>query len=146
MNLEAMEVRIAQTDDEIRDCFPVMRELRPHLREGEFVAQVRRQERNGYKLAYLAEGGAVTSISGYRFFENLASGAVLYVDDLVTRPEARSKGYGGVLFDWLIAQARANNCDTLELDSGVQRFGAHRFYLGRWMDIVSHHFRLHLHQ
>jgi GNAT superfamily N-acetyltransferase len=146
MNLEAAQIRVALTDDEIGACFPVMRELRPHLRGDEFVARVRRQERNGYRLAYLVEGGAVTSVSGYRFFENLASGAVLYVDDLVTRPEARSKGYGGALFDWLLAQARANNCDTLELDSGVQRFAAHRFYLARRMDIASHHFRLYVHQ
>jgi hypothetical protein len=32
------------------------------------------------------------------------------------------------------------------LDSGVQRFGAHRFYLRRRMDITSHHFALDLRQ
>lgn len=30
----------------------------------------------------------------------------------------------------------------LHLDSGVQRYGAHRFYLRHGMDITSHHFRL----
>ena len=54
----------------------------------------------------------------------------------------RSAGYGGQLFDWLVERARAEGCRTLELDSGVQRFDAHRFYLVRRMSIVSHHFRL----
>jgi hypothetical protein len=30
------------------------------------------------------------------------------------------------------------------LDSGVQRFGAHRFYLRRRMNITSHHFAIDL--
>ena len=30
----------------------------------------------------------------------------------------------------------------LDLDSGVQRFPAHRFYLGQGMAITAHHFAL----
>jgi len=32
----------------------------------------------------------------------------------------------------------------LHLDSGVQRFSAHRFYLSKRMEISSHHFSLKL--
>jgi hypothetical protein len=38
-----------------------------------------------------------------------------------------SKGYGGALFDWLVEHAREHDCDQFHLDSGVQRFRAHRF-------------------
>lgn len=138
------EVKVADTDAEIRACFAVMRELRTHLREEDFVARIRRQQQGGYRLAYIDEGNAVRAVSGFRLLENLASGRVLYVDDLVTLGAERSKGWGAILLDWLIGHARANDCDTLELDSGVQRFGAHRFYLRQRMDIVSHHFRIHL--
>ena len=31
---------------------------------------------------------------------------------------------------------------VLHLDSGVQRFGAHRFYLASRMDIIAHHFSM----
>jgi hypothetical protein len=31
-------------------------------------------------------------------------------------------------------------CTTIELDSGVQRFDAHRFYLRERFSITSHHF------
>jgi hypothetical protein len=43
-----------------------------------------------------------------------------------------------------VAEARAAGCIKLELDSGVQRFAAHRFYLTKRMIISSHHFSLEL--
>lgn len=96
----------------------------------------------GFQLAMLEEGGVVRAVAGYRLIENLASGRVLYVDDLVTDDDGRSQGFGGQLFDWLTDRAREEDCRTLELDSGVQRFAAHRFYLTKRMTISSHHFRL----
>jgi GNAT superfamily N-acetyltransferase len=137
-------IQLAGTDEEILRCFPVMRQLRPHLRESDFVATVRRQAAGGYRLAYLESEGSVRAVAGYRFIDNLYSGRVLYVDDLSTDEAVRSRGHGGRLFDWLVEQARAEGCRTLELDSGVQRFDAHRFYLRKRMVISSHHFRLTL--
>jgi|SRR5271168_3379074 len=139
-----IEIRAAQTDEEIAACYPVMHELRTHQARELFTARVRVQQRNGYRLCSLIDEGAVRSVAGFRLIENLASGRVLYVDDLVSESGARSLGYGQKLLDWLVAEARNNDCDTLELDSGVQRFGAHRFYLRNRMDIVSHHFRIDL--
>jgi GNAT superfamily N-acetyltransferase len=137
-------IDLARSETEIERCFPVMVELRPHLWRGEFVGRVRRQQKDGYQLAFLEEEGRVVSVAGFRMSERLVSGKILYVDDLVTAESERSKGYGEALFDWLVACARASGCEVLELDSGVQRFGAHRFYLRKRMDISSHHFRLKL--
>jgi len=67
---------------------------------------------------------------------------VLYVDDLVIVEERRSRGYGAFLFNWLVHYATAQECKTLELDSGVQRTAAHRFYFRQRMHISSYHFRL----
>jgi GNAT superfamily N-acetyltransferase len=66
------------------------------------------------------------------------------VDDLVTHDADCSRGFGAALFDWLVDYAKTNGCGHLTLDSGVQRFAAHRFYLNRGMDITSHHFQLKL--
>jgi GNAT superfamily N-acetyltransferase len=138
------EIRVAQTDAEIARCAPVMRELRPHIPEADFVARVRRQEPMGYRLAMLEEGGLVQAVAGFRIHENLSSGRMLYVDDLVTRADARSRGHGAALVAWLAELGRRERCDHLELDSGLQRHDAHRFYLAQRMAIVSHHFRLPL--
>ena len=86
----------------------------------------------------------VRAVAGYRVLEKLSAGRFLYVDDLVTRAGDRSRAYGGHLLDWLSDRAREENCVTLELDSGVQRHAAHRFYLRKGMDITSHHFAANL--
>ncbi len=134
---------LATTDAEITRCFPVLAQLRPHLAESEFLTRVRRQqETQGYGLAFAEDAGSTVAAAGFRILENLAWGRFLYVDDLVTDAATRSAGHGSALFDWLVARARAENCDALHLDSGVQRFAAHRFYLRHRMDITSHHFAL----
>ena len=136
-------IAIAKTAEEIRRCYPVMRELRTHItNENDFVDRVVRQQEQGYQLAFLESDGEVCAVAGYRFLESLFSGKNLYVDDLVTRDRDRSRGFGGELIDWLIKQAREHGCENLELDSGVQRFDAHRFYFSKRMSICSYHFRI----
>ncbi len=134
----------AQSDGEIRRCFPVMKQLRTHLDESDFVPRVRRQMTDGFRLAYLEEDGAVRAVAGFRSYANLSSGKYLYIDDLVTDSDHRSKDFGGKLFEWPVDLAHTHRCEVLGLDSGVQRFGAHRFYLRKRMDITSHHFALRL--
>ncbi|MGZ5021504.1 MAG: GNAT family N-acetyltransferase [Chthoniobacterales bacterium] len=139
------EIRVAQTLDEIARCFDCMRELRTHLTSAaEFSERVQRQQREGFRLAFLEADGEVRAVAGYRVYDLLFSGRTLYVDDLVTREVDRSLGFGGQLFDWLVGEARRENCKALTLDSGVQRFDAHRFYLMKRMKISSHHFVLDL--
>jgi GNAT superfamily N-acetyltransferase len=137
-------IALAVTDEEIRRCYGVLVQLRPHLGVTQLVAQVRRQQKEGYHLAYLAVDGVVRSVAGYRYGEYLAWGRILYVDDLVSDAAVRGSGCGQQLIEWLMAQARAQGCDQFHLDSGVQRHGAHRFYLARGLDITCHHFALKL--
>ena len=139
-----MHIALATTGNDIARCFPVMAELRTHLNAEQFIQQVKRQQQEGYQLAFLEDAGEIRSLAGFRFMEMLAFGKLMYVDDLVTADKDRSKKYGGKLFDWLVAHAKANGCAQLQLDSGVHRFSAHRFYLTKRMEISSHHFALKL--
>lgn len=135
-----MEVRIAATDEEIAACFPVMVQLRPHLRPEQFVERIRKQEEEGYRLAFIASRGAVRAVAGFRFQTNLAWGRFLYVDDLVTEGGDRSKGFGKALLGWCVKRAEDGGCHALHLDSGVQRHEAHRFYFREGMRIMGYHF------
>jgi GNAT superfamily N-acetyltransferase len=140
-------IAIANGADEIRRCHLVMRELRSLFQEPEqFVERVQRQRKEGYQLAFVESEGEVCAVAGYRFLESLFSGKFLYVDDLVTREKDRSHSFGGQLLDWLVEQAREHGCENLELDSGVQRFDAHRFYFSKRMSISSYHFRIRIEQ
>jgi GNAT superfamily N-acetyltransferase len=138
-------ISIATSIQAITDCFPVITELRPHLELTDFVAQVQRQQQQfNYQLVYLQVDETIQTVAGFRVSESLAWGKFLYIDDLVSKSGDRSKGYGGELFNWLVDYARTENCQQLTLDSGVQRFAAHRFYLHQRMEITSHHFTLKL--
>src|SRR5688572_15970058 len=119
-----MSIFIAETDQEIQACFPVIHELRPHLILMNFCEQVKRQQKQGYCLAYFKENNEVKSIAGFRIGEFLAWGKILYIDDLATLSNARGKGYARQLLDWLKGQAKLAQCNQIHLDSGYQRHAA----------------------
>lgn len=140
-----MHIQLTETDVDIERCFPIMVQLRPHQTLSTFTEQVKRQqEQSGYHLVCLEGRGAIKAVAGFRIHEMLSRGRFLYIDDLITDTDERSKGYVSTLFDWLVAYARAHNCDHLELDSGVERAGAHRFYFQKRMQISGFHFRIKL--
>ncbi len=134
----------SETQADIERCHPVMAQLRPHLSLTEFVARVLRQTHEGYRLLHAEIAGNVVGVAGCRIMETLAWGRILYVDDLVTDEAWRSQRVGSTLFDALVQFARDRECRELHLDSGVQRFDAHRFYLAKRMHITSHHFSMRL--
>jgi len=134
-------ISVATTDAEIQRCFPIMVQLRPHLVEAKFLERVRQQQnQSGYQLVFLEDAGAVKALAGFRISECLAWGKFLYVDDLVTTAAERGTGLGQQLINWLLDRAQVNGCDEFHLDSGVQRFEAHGFYLKNRLHIKSLHF------
>jgi GNAT superfamily N-acetyltransferase len=136
------DVKVAQSDADIARCFAVMRQLRPHLKdEAEFVARCRAQMAEcGWTLIFIEDGDAVAAVSGFRVQNYLHSGKTLYVDDLVTAEDQRSKGLGEALMAWMENRARDQGCETFSLDSGTQRTGAHKFYFRVGLPIASFHF------
>jgi GNAT superfamily N-acetyltransferase len=133
-------IRVATTDAEIAACYPVMRELRPHIKEEQFLSRIRSQENAGYRLAYVQEIDGVVAVAGFRTGENLSWGNFLYVDDFVTHPGHRSRGHGAKLLSWLKEQAAILGCEQIHLDSGTQRKDAHRFYEREGMSPSGFHF------
>jgi len=139
-----MSIVLAASRKELSRCYPVLVQLRPHLGEAEFLRRVELQAREGYQVAFLEHDGRPVCVAGFRITHNLAWGRFLYVDDLVTDDAARSKGFGQQMMAWLVQHAKGADCDQLHLDSGVHRFGAHRYYLASGMDITAHHFAMKL--
>jgi len=138
-------IREAKTDEEILATYEVMHQLRPAIVRDDYLPIVRRMMDGGYRLAASHdEAGIARGVAGFRCFEMLYAGPLLYVDDLVTDESNRSKGHGKALLDWLKAQARASGCAQLHLDSGVQREKAHRFYFREGMGVNAYHFRIEL--
>lgn len=144
MSATGATIWLAETDEQISRCFPVMFELRPHLAEETFVRLIRLMQKEGYLLAALEAGGEVRAVAGFRINVLLARGKNLYVDDLVTAEASRSHNHGATMLQWLIQYARDKDCDSFDLDSGVHRFRAHRFYFREGMHVGAYHFTLSL--
>lgn len=136
-----MKITRAETDDQIQSCFTVLKQLRPHLEASKFVAQVRLQQKEGVVMAFLSDP-EVRAVANYRLMRMFATGYILYVDDLITDSSPRSKGYGKAILHWLKEEARRLGCNYLELDSGLVRKDAHRFYRDNGMDEVGLHFSI----
>ena len=126
--------------------FAAMKALRTELADEEaFVRRIDDLQRpEGYRLVGAFEEGApdAVAVAGFRTGHSLAWGHYLYVDDLSTLPQARRRGHGRDLLDWLIDEGERRGCEQLHLDSGVglDRADAHRLYLNAGLVIVSHHF------
>jgi len=136
------EIRLLQTEDELREAFPVMKQLRTELTENEYMRRLAQQRgHEAYQVVALYDEGKIRALGGFRISTALAHGKHVYVDDLVSDGGARSKGYGSKVLDWICDYGKREGCTSLHLDSGVQRHDAHRFYLRERMDIVFYHFR-----
>ncbi len=137
-------IREVTQPGEISAAFAVMVQLRTHLEVDQFVSQVQRQQKSGYRLVVLTEDGVVRALAGFHLGENLAWGRHCYVADLVADVHCRSRGHGKALMDWLCHMAKEAGCRQLHLDSGVQRSEAHRFYRHRGLAANSYHFSITL--
>lgn len=133
-------IQEAKTDEDILKCWLAIRELRPHLQEETFLDTVKSLRQEGYRLAFIEESGKAVAAIGFRYLQFLFCGKHFYIDDLSTLPEARSKGYGSQLLDYVEDLAKKEGFEIITLDSGHHRHAAHRLYLNKGFTISSHHF------
>lgn len=135
-----MDIQLCSSDNDILNCWDVVYALRPHLLQNEFVPMVKEMIREGYQLAFIEEGGKAVAAIGYRYLQYLYNGKHIYIDDLSTLPQARGKGYGSMLLDYVSANAKEKGYKVVTLDSGYLRTDAHRLYLNKNFTMVAHHF------
>lgn len=121
----------------------VHRQLRPQL-AADYGARMRRIFATGGRMAVAAADDRVIGVAVYRVYENTVNGRKCYVDDLVSAESERSRGVGHALMEHLDRVAREMACDVLELDSGVHRGGAHKFYFREGFVIASFNFKRHI--
>lgn len=123
-------LRHAETDAELRACWPVMQQLRPHLQSADdFIVRVHRMRNDDYRLLAVWQGDTPRALAGYRLQENLVyGGRFLYVDDLVTDEAARGTQWGARLIEATTRIAEQADCVRFVLDTGLSNALAQRFY------------------
>ncbi|WP_105201232.1 GNAT family N-acetyltransferase [Pseudoalteromonas sp. T1lg10] len=137
-----MEVRFMSQGDLQDKVLDVLLQLRPQYSRESLHVQIEKQKAQGYQLVYVISEGEVLAVAGFSIGEKLAWGKHIYIEDLVTNEAYRSKGVGTFFMNWFKSYAKKVGCTQIHLDSGVQRFPAHKFYLREGFRIASHHFSI----
>jgi GNAT superfamily N-acetyltransferase len=74
------------------------------------------------------DGDLVGVCTAYLELDSIRFGQRCWVEDLAVDPERRSQGIGGALLDAAEDWARENHATHFELDTGLDRVDAQRFY------------------
>ena len=131
---------------ETASAFAALSVLRPTLTDiNRFVEQVNKVQRaQGYRLLGIFEEGKANAVAvcGFREETNLASGRHIHIDDFVTVPQARRRGYAQRLLQEVRRIAQENGIAQLHVDSNVssERTAAHRVYFQNGFEISAYHF------
>ncbi|MFC5277677.1 GNAT family N-acetyltransferase [Halorubrum rubrum] len=122
------DVRELTTGPEFEAAYPILRELRDHLDRAEMEVTHERMREEGYLLFGRYDGSELVAVAGITVDTNFYLGKHVFVHDLVTTESRRSEGHGSALLSFLHEWASDRDCETVELESGLWREEAHRFY------------------
>ncbi|MCA0988467.1 GNAT family N-acetyltransferase [Guptibacillus algicola] len=139
-------IKEMKSTEELKEAFLVMSELRPQLVEETYLTYVNEaREIGSYHLYALYEEGEIVAVIGFSPMITLYYGRSVWVYDLVTRKEDRSKGYGKALLSFVEQWAADHDYTSVALSSGMQRLDSHRFYEEKMAyDKVSYVFKKEL--
>jgi len=115
-------------EEQIIEGFQVMKQLRTTLDLSTYLKMVNEMKDQGYKQFGLYDGNQIVAVTGVIILTNLYYGKHVWVYDLVTDSNIRSKGYGKELLQFIHDWGKKNNCQCVALSSGLPRQDAHRFY------------------
>jgi len=124
-----IKIKELKSEVEWKEAFPVMKQLRTHLDEKNYLQLVQEaKEKNQYKMAALYENEQIAAVTGFMPMVTLYNGSFIWVCDLITNANSRSKGYGAKLLSYVEEWSKKHGYNIVSLSSGLQRVDAHRFY------------------
>ncbi|MDQ0351939.1 GNAT superfamily N-acetyltransferase [Alkalibacillus filiformis] len=127
--MNQLTFKVLQSKEELAKAFPIMNQLRTHLDEQTYFDLVEDAQKNDqYRMAALYDQGDMVAVVGFKPMITLYYGRFVWVCDLVTDTNKRSKGYGEKLLEYVQSWAKENGYASVALSSGLSRTDAHRFY------------------
>jgi len=124
-----MDFKYIESVEDARKVFPILKELRTHLDEGEYLKGLAAARAGSdYKFVGAFEGAECLGLMGYRILHDFVHGRHLYVDDLVVTGNKRSKGLGSKFLTFAKEIAAKENCKRLRLCTGADNNEGRKFY------------------
>lgn len=123
-----MIVRELKSKEEMLQQIDVLKDLYPTITLDDYSRDLDQMLPHNYGQVGVFENDVCLGISGFWIGTKLWCGKYLELDNIVVRTEARSKGVGQLLFDYLSNKAIEENCHMMSLDSYTTNYKAHKFF------------------
>lgn len=93
-----------------------------------------------YECFGIYTSGKLIGVFGLWFMTRHYAGRSCEVDHIYIEDELQGKGVGQELLRFIAEYATSKNCETLELNSYVENFRSHKFYMNLGYVIRGYHF------
>lgn len=133
--------------EETTTAFAALSILRPSLTDvNRFAEQVNQYQRPaGYRLLGIFEEGKnnAVAVCGFSIRTTLSYGRHIVIEDIVTVPQSRRRGFGSRLLKKISEIAQAEQIKQIHADAlvGSERTESHRMYYRHGFEIHAHHFK-----
>ncbi|MGI0107535.1 GNAT family N-acetyltransferase [Salinimicrobium sp. WS361] len=127
--------------EEIPHILPMVQELMGQQFSNEILIQ-RFSEMfdQNYECFKITHDEQTVGVFGLWFMTRHYAGRSCEPDHIFIKEEYRSKGVGKNLFEFIYKYAAEKGCETSELNSYVQNYRSHKFYLNEGYEIKGYHF------
>jgi GNAT superfamily N-acetyltransferase len=132
----SLQIAELSTDQQIQDAFDLMTVMRSELKRDQFLEDVRLLELDGYRLVGGVVEGRLVTLAGVRRAHSLARGPYAFINDLVTHPDYRGRGYATELLRFVAAAAVAQGLPIICLNSYPEAMPFYEKLKFQKMDVV----------
>lgn len=120
---------------------PLIMELSEYQTEESLLkSRMHEMFEQNYECFAIYLGEEVIGTFGLWFMTRHYAGKSCEVDHVFLKPSYQNRGFGKEIFEYIFKYAKEKGCEMQELNSYVQNFKSHKFYMNLDYVIKGYHF------
>lgn len=128
-------------EKDLNKVVPLVRELGENqVDEALLTSRFKEMLNMNYECFGVYNQGEIIGVFGLWFMTRHYAGKSCEPDHVFIKPQFQNKGLGKQIFEFIFDYARKKGCETSELNSYVQNYKSHKFYMNHGYDIKGYHF------
>ncbi|WP_246516308.1 GNAT family N-acetyltransferase [Aequorivita echinoideorum] len=140
MKDNAVSIRIIESKD-ILSILPLLQKLGNFtVAEAVLKERILESTKQNYECIGVYESEKLIGVCGLWFQTRHYAGKCVELDHVIIDDDARSRGVGKMLMDYVYHYAKRKGCNWIELNTYVQNFPSHKFYYNQGFVAKGYHF------
>lgn len=119
-------------------------QLNPKTNPDILALRLEQLSQPGYELLGAYDEGQLIGICGMWTMFRLYIGKLMEIDNVAVDERYRSTGVGKQMMDWVENYARAQGCQSIELNTYVNNHRSHKFYYNQGFVTLGYHMQKRL--